>query len=131
VKAWQDLRLVVPGKANGAGQFLVHTFSQGLALSALADSLFLGHFSGEKGRGKSQGIFPSMKPHPYKVARGYQIMPILKLFQVILPCARGSVNVASSWKILGSSASVVRLLPSISVRHLATQHDKNTRFEKV
>jgi hypothetical protein len=27
VKAWQDLRLVVPAKANGAGQFLVHTFS--------------------------------------------------------------------------------------------------------
>ena len=37
-------------------------------------------------------------------------------------------------KILGSSSSVVRLLPS--VRHLATQHDttnddNNTKFEKV
>ena len=52
VKAWKNFRLVVPGKANGTGQFLVHTFSQGLALGALTDSPFLGHLS-RKGRGKS------------------------------------------------------------------------------
>ena len=65
------------------------------------------------------------------VEAGRWIMPILKLSRVILPCARGSVHVARSWKILRSSGSVIRLLPSISVGHLATQHDRNTRFEKV
>ena len=55
-------------------------------------------------------------------------MLIFKLTREVYPCARGSVNVVKSWKILGSS-SVIRLLPT--VRHLATQRDNSTRFEKV
>ena len=52
-------------------------------------------------------------------------MLIFKLTRVVFPCARGFVNIVKGWKILGSSTSVIRLLPS--VRH---QHDNNTRFEK-
>ena len=56
-------------------------------------------------------------------------MLIFKLTRVVCPCARESVNVIKTWKILGPSASDIRLLPS--ARHLATQRDSNTRFEKV
>jgi hypothetical protein len=78
VKAWQDLRLVVPGKANGASQLLVHTFSQRLALGALTGSRFLGHFfrvfleEFRKRRGESPREFSQYgaTPLPIKVARG-------------------------------------------------------------
>ena len=58
-----------------------------------------------------------------------RVMLIFKLTRVVCPCARGSVTVVRSWKIPGSSTSVIRLLPS--VRHLTRPHDNNTRFEKV
>lgn len=56
-------------------------------------------------------------------------MLTFKLTGVVFPCVRGYVNIVRSWKIVGSTSVYIRRLPS--VRHLATQHDKNTRFEKV
>ena len=57
-------------------------------------------------------------------------MQVCKLTRIVCHTRnRGSVNLIRTWKIVESSTSVIRLLPSI--RHLATQNDNNTRFEKV
>ena len=75
MKAWKDLRLVVPGKANSTGQFLIHSFSQGMAFS-LTHFFHRGHVS----CGKSPENFPYYEATPHaraidvELARGIMVV---------------------------------------------------------
>ena len=82
-------------------------------------------------RGK-KGVVPRYSPsrHALSAPRGGMLVVQICRFSRAVPHnARTSVSAIRTWRIPGSSATVGRLLQP--VRHLASQDNYNTSFEKV